>query len=481
MEQGAPSFPFFTHRDCPYFPCHEGADLDTFNCAFCYCPLYALGPACGGDFRYNDKGLKDCTGCTKPHEGDAGIRMVKERFRDLAALAAMPTPESEPKPVEKPAFEHYLQVGKKNMRCGYTTGTCAAAAARGAAELLLAGTALPGVRILTPAGIEVPVELEEYSSGDGWAQCAVRKDAGDDPDVTDGLLVFARVCRTDGPGVDIDGGEGVGRVTRGGLDQPVGAAAINHVPREMIAEQVSEAASSNGYVGGLRVEIFVPGGAEVARRTFNPRLGIEGGISILGTSGIVRPMSEQAIVDTIRTEMNVRRAEGATHLLVMPGNYGRDYAEGELGLNVDEAVQCSNYIGEALDIASSLGFETLLLVGHIGKLAKVSAGNMNTHSRTSDARAEVLAAHGALAGASCDAVAAIMQSITTDEALAILQDEGVLEPAMASLTQRLGERLQQRAGDNLQVECIVFSLAHGLLGKTPGADGLLRVEGIAGS
>ena len=238
-------------------------------------------------------------------------------------------------------LEEYINVGTKRMRCGYTTGTCAAAASRAAAELLVRGELVPAVTVSTPAGIDVLVEIEEHESGDGWAQCAVQKDSGDDPDVTNGALVYARVEFCDEPGVHVDGGIGVGRVTREGLDQPVGAAAINSTPRRMIAEQLEEVlAQAAGAQQGLLSVISIPAGVELAAKTFNPRLGIEGGISVLGTSGVVRPMSEDALISSIELEMRTLRARGVEDLLVVPGNYGRDFACGQLQLNMDEAVSC---------------------------------------------------------------------------------------------------------------------------------------------
>ena len=439
-------------------------------------------------------------------------------------------------------LEKYITVGTKRLRCGYTTGTCAAAATRAAAELLFHGAAVPAVIVDTPAGIPVAVEVEEHELGESWARCAVRKDAGDDPDVTDGVLVHARVEWSDVPGVSIDGGVGVGRVTRTGLDQPVGAAAINSVPRRMIREQVEavlravrpgtggegtpcsnsprlvesatgtfqslrncawdplpsgpgateregmrqrvilsgggEAAGVEGSLAGfvepqaargVLVTISIPEGVELAGRTFNPRLGIEGGISVIGTSGIVRPMSEDALVKSIELELRTLAAQGKRDVLVVPGNYGRDFAAARLGLRADEAVQCSNYFGATIDAACMLGFERMLIVGHLGKMAKVAAGVMNTHSRVADCRVEALAAHAALAGASRDVVRAVMGSATTDAALDVLVAAGVAQEAMASLVEALAGKLAHRAGDALRVEAIVFSNAHGVLGQTSGA------------
>ena len=387
-------------------------------------------------------------------------------------------------------LEEYITVGTKRMRCGYTTGTCAAAASRAAAELLLCGEAIPAVTVSTPAGIDVVVEVEQHDAGEGWAECAVRKDAGDDPDVTDGVLVCSRVAFCENPGIHVDGGLGVGRVTREGLDQPVGAAAINSTPRRMIAGQIEEALASapgrkaaspravrtcgegSTEEAGLLVTISIPAGVELAAKTFNPRLGIEGGISVIGTSGIVRPMSEDALVSSIELEMRTLRARGVQDLLVVPGNYGRDFACGQLQLNMDEAVSCSNYFGATLDAACVLGFSRVLIVGHIGKMAKVAGGIMNTHSRVADCRVEVMAAHAALVGAPQDVVRQVMGSATTDAALDALCACGLAQAAMQSLMGALADKLNHRVAGALQVEAIVFSNVHGVLGATPGAEAL---------
>ncbi len=379
-------------------------------------------------------------------------------------------------------LEEYIHAGGKLLRCGYTTGTCAAAATRAAADLLLAGTCPPAVAIHTPAGIEVLVDVEEAERGSDWALCSVRKDAGDDPDVTDGVLVYARVWRREGDDagdagdgevdektdgtVSIRGGLGVGRVTKAGLDQPVGEAAINSVPRQMIAEAARASAVEHGFGGGLVVEISIPAGVELAARTFNLRLGIEGGISVLGTTGIVRPMSEDALIASIAAELSVLRATGAHHVLVVPGNYGKTFAHERLGLAVEDAVVCSNYVGATIDEAARLGFSSMLLVGHMGKMIKVAGGVMNTHSRVADARAEVFAAHAALVGASSDAIRAIMNAATTDAMVGVVREAGLLDAVMASIMRRMAEVLAQRAGGSLHVDAVVFSNTHGLLGTT---------------
>ena len=240
----------------------------------------------------------------------------------------------------------------------------------------------------------------------------------------------------------------------------------------MIAEQVQIVIDASASSPGLKVAISVPGGEEVARKTFNPRLGIEGGISIIGTSGIVKPMSEDALIASIQLEMRQRAAEGEHDLLVTPGNYGADFARDTLHLDLDGAVQCSNYLGASIDYAVELGFSSFLLIAHIGKAAKMAAGIMNTHSRVADGRRETMAAHAAMAGASREAVARIMDATTTDDAISIMDDEGVRDAAMRTLVDAVGFQLHHRAGD-LRIEAIVFSKVYGLLGMTAGAPELL--------
>ena len=306
--------------------------------------------------------------------------------QQYTALFGTPEPEAEKAPAGKPQFEHYVRSGQKLLRCGYTTGTCAALGAAGAARLLLTGREPETVALRTPKGIVVEVAPIYCRSTDKGAACAIRKDGGDDVDVTTGLPVIASVVlEPDAPGVRIFGGEGVGRVTKPGLDQPVGEAAINHVPRQMIAEALEREAENAAYTGGFAVTISIEGGAETAKRTFNPHIGVEGGLSILGTSGIVEPMSQQAILDTIQLEMNqaALRAGSPRRLILAPGNYGLDYLhERYPEFHAVPVVKTSNFIGDTLDMAAAARFEEVLLVGHVGKLVKVAGGIMNTHSHT---------------------------------------------------------------------------------------------------
>lgn len=377
-------------------------------------------------------------------------------------------------------LEYYIPVGKKRLRCGYTTGTCAAAAARGAAERLFTGQWPEIISLTTPAGIDVQVELEDRRSGGGWAMCAVRKDGGDDPDITNGMLVYAKVEKTPSPGIVIDGGIGVGRITRPGLDQPVGAAAINTVPRRMVAEQLEQAMAVCRYSGGMAVTISIPEGECLAKKTFNPRLGIEGGLSVLGTSGIVRPMSEAALIDSVRLELKTIRVKGAAHILVTPGNYGEEFCRHTLGLSLTNRAFCSNYVGEAIDYAAGLGFSSFLLVGHLGKLVKVAGGAMNTHSHIADGRRETLTAHTALYGGNQALIRQIFDSATTDRAVELLETAGLREPVMLSIAAALEGRLQYRAGD-MRIGAVFFSNRYGILGKTSCADELLAFHRIKDS
>ena len=382
---------------------------------------------------------------------------------------------------KRPLFEHYVRSGQKLLRCGYTTGTCAALGAAGAARLLLTGREPETVALRTPKGIVVEVAPLWCRSTDTGAACAIRKDGGDDVDVTTGLPVVASVVlEPDAPGVRIFGGEGVGRVTKPGLDQPVGEAAINHVPRQMIAEALEREAENAAYTGGFAVTISIEGGAETAKRTFNPHIGVEGGLSILGTSGIVEPMSQQAILDTIQLEMNqaalrAKNAPGPRRLVLAPGNYGLDYLAGALPqFDRFPVVKTSNFIGDTLDMAATAKFEEVLLVGHVGKLCKLAAGVMNTHSHTADGRAEVFCAHAALCGAAHEVCAALMDAATTDACLDILDGAQLRAPVLESILAAIQMHLDRRAGGAFRVGAVLFSNQHGPLGETKTAKELMQ-------
>ena len=434
--------------------------------------------------------IADTVVCVSP-AGVSGVLTPEQAFQpeniralyglteqQYTALFGTPEPEAEKAPAGKPQFEHYVRSGQKLLRCGYTTGTCAALGAAGAARLLLTGHAPETVALRTPKGIVVEVAPLFCRRTDTGAECAIEKDGGDDVDVTTGLPVIATVeLLPDCTDIRIDGGRGVGRVTKPGLDQPVGAAAINHVPRQMIAEALRREAEAACYTGGFAVTISIQNGEEVARRTFNPHIGVEGGLSVLGTSGIVEPMSQQAILDTIQLEMNqaVLRAGTPKRLILAPGNYGLDYLHDTYpAFAAIPVVKTSNFIGDTLDMAASARFEQVLLVGHVGKLVKVAGGIMNTHSHTADCRTELFCAHAALCGAGRELCAALYAAATTDACLELLDAAGLRAPVLESLLDAIQLHLDRRAGEAFRVGAVLFSNQHGPLGATQTAKELLE-------
>lgn len=376
--------------------------------------------------------------------------------------------------------EHYIIRNQKKLRFGYTTGSCAAAAAKGAAEILLGGKLIRETDLMTPKGILLNLELLDVKREENAVTCGVRKDGGDDPDTTDGLLICARVekipgvLKADTPSFLIDGGIGVGRVTKPGLKQPVGEAAINPVPRAMILRSVEEAADRFHYKGRLKITIFVPEGQAAAKKTFNPRLGILGGISILGTTGIVEPMSEKALIDSIRVEMSQHAAMGEEYLLVTPGNYGAEYLRDHMELPFEKNIKCSNYVGETIDMAVDMGVKGILFVSHIGKFVKVAAGIMNTHSHSADGRMEVLCAGAVRAGGSLECARRLLECNTTDEALSVLKCNDLLEKTMKIVTEKIQFYLDHRSYHQILLGAVVFSNEYGYLGQTDHAAELIE-------
>lgn len=362
------------------------------------------------------------------------------------------------------------------MRHGFTTGSCSAAAAKAATYMLLGGSRKNKITIDTPAGIKYEPELEDIDITESQVSCAVRKDGGDDPDITSGTLVYATVSliKDSQASVYIEGGKGVGRVTRPGLDQKPGNAAINSVPRQMITDEVLQVMELFDCQDSIKVVISVPEGEELARKTFNPRLGIEGGISIIGTSGIVEPMSTKAILDTIKVELRQKKEEGAEVAVVSPGNYGLDFMKKHYGYDLEKAVKCSNFIGETIDMVKDMGFKKMILVGHIGKLIKVSGGIMNTHSKEADCRMELMAAAAIKCGASQKCLVDIIDSLTTEEAYKFLIDEGIDKDCMVYIMSRIDFYLSKRAGDDLDIQCIVYSNEYGFMGQTSGAKEMME-------
>ncbi len=373
-------------------------------------------------------------------------------------------------------MEEYQFSYGKNLRCGYTTGSCATAASKAAAVVLLTGERIELVRIDTPKGVVLNLEPLEVIITDDYVCCAIRKDSGDDPDDTNGILVYAKVEKISEPSIKICGGVGVGKVTKPGLACSVGEPAINPTPRNMITSELTKVMEEANYDGGLQVTIFIPAGVEIAKKTFNPRLGIVGGLSVLGTSGIVEPMSERALIETIHVEVKAQKARGNKNLLVFFGNYGEDYTRDVLKLDISDRVTCSNYVGELLDYAVFCGFETLLIIGHAGKLVKLAQGVMNTHSKYADCRTEVMALQAMLHGASKEVGQEIYNCLTTDEVAKILKREGLFEPVMQEVVKKIDFYMQHRVHGKIKTGALMFSHVHGILGKTEFADELIELH-----
>ena len=373
-------------------------------------------------------------------------------------------------------MEEYQFSQGKNLRCGYTTGSCATAASKAAAAMLLTGERIDSVRIDTPKGIVLNLEPLEVMLTADFASCAIRKDSGDDPDDTNGVLVYAKVEKIAEPGIMIEGGVGVGRVTKPGLACAVGGPAINPTPRKMITTEVGKVMAEAGYTGGLKVTISIPAGVEIAKKTFNPRLGIIGGLSVLGTSGIVEPMSEKALVETMYVEIRAQQAAGNKNLLVFFGNYGEDFTRDEMKLDLEGHVTCSNFVGELLDYAVFCGFETLLLIGHSGKLVKVAQGVMNTHSKYADCRTELFALEAMFHGASVEVGKEIYSCLTTDEVTKIMKRENIFEPVIEKVTDKIDFYMQHRVHGKIKTAALMFSNVYGILGKTKYADELVELH-----
>lgn len=373
-------------------------------------------------------------------------------------------------------MEEYQFSQGKNLRCGYTTGSCATAAAKAAVTMLLTNERIDSVLIDTPKGIILNLEPLDVEITQDYTSCAIQKDSGDDPDDTNGVLVYAKAEKTSVDGILIEGGIGVGRVTKPGLACAVGGPAINPTPSRMIKEEVEKVLQKTAYNGGVKITISIPAGVEIAKKTFNPRLGIVGGLSVLGTSGIVEPMSEKALVETMYVEIRAQKARGNKNLLVFFGNYGEDFTRDEMQLDLEGHITCSNFVGELLDYAVFCGFETLLLIGHSGKLVKIAQGVMNTHSKYADCRTELFALEAMFQGASVEVGKQIYGCLTTDEVTKILKQENIFEPVMNKVTEKIDFYMQHRVHGKIKTAALMFSNVYGILGKTRYADELVQLH-----
>lgn len=346
----------------------------------------------------------------------------------------------------------------KRLRPGITTGASAAAAAQAAVVMMFRHEEISHAKVINPRGQEIVVPVKSVTVNQDWVTATVVKDGGDDPDVTHGLDITTTVSRSEG-GIEITGGPGVGVVTKPGLQVPVGEAAINPVPRQMIMEAVKD------YIPighGVKIEVSVPGGAEAARKTLNPKLGIEGGISILGTTGIVEPMSEDAFKRSLVPQIEMAKAYGYFSVCLTPGRLGEKWASAQLGIPAEATVQMSNFVGYMLNACVELKIKNVILIGHHSKLTKVAAGCFHTHNKVSDARLETLAALAGLLGATPGLIKEVLDANTSEEALKILRDNGMNE-VLNLVAARAAKRAMEHVFGELKVGVVLFDMGGNVL------------------
>lgn len=363
-------------------------------------------------------------------------------------------------------MDEYSYVNGKKLRKGFTTGTCATAATAAAISMILNQDIEEKVTVSTANGVEVTMDIKNPSFGELTASAAVEKDGGDDADATHGLLIYSTVTLLpDSTEIIIDGGEGVGRVTQKGLKCDVGMAAINPTPRAMIEKTARQLLGPDC---GAEIIISVPGGEETAKLTYNSRLGIVGGISILGTTGIVNPMSEDSWKASITIELTMLYNQGYRSVVLAPGNYGEDFATNVLGIPPHRIVNMSNFVGHVLKEVQRIGFTRVLMVGHMGKFVKVAGGIFSTHSKDSDARMEIIMANLALLGAPVELLEKVDQCITTDAAGTLIEEyhyEEVYQVLVDKMKFR-SERLLRNRKPEVSIDVVTFGTEVGYLAST---------------
>lgn len=367
-------------------------------------------------------------------------------------------------------MDKYVYIDGKKYKRGYTTGSTATGAAKAAAFMALSKEIVDIINIDTPKGIKLDLKVENQEVGQGYAVASVKKDGGDDKDATHNLDIFARVTINNSGIINIDGGIGVGRVTKKGLNIPIGNAAINKVPMNMIEKEVREVIGDLG----ADVLVYIPKGEEIAKKTFNPRLGIEGGISIIGTTGIVEPMSEEGWKKSLSIELEMKSKQGIKNIILVPGNHGENFVKNVLNIDSNYVVRTSNFIGYMIKEAERFGFEKILMVGHLGKFVKIAGGIFHTHSKMADCRMEILIAHLALMGADRSVLKEIYNCPTTEAAIDIIPDNGY-EKVYDIIANKGRTKILQRLDKDIEVEMMIFSMELDTLGKSAGVDNLLEV------
>ncbi|MCK3712469.1 cobalt-precorrin-6A synthase [Clostridioides difficile] len=406
-------------------------------------------------------------------------------------------------------MEEYVYIDGKKYRRGYTTGSCATGASKAAVYMLITKNRINTINIDTPKGIPLLLKVDNINISDTFVECSIKKDGGDDIDATHTMDIYARaeiVAKNDkNKGYltlkDIDslstnseckselykfirvyGGTGIGVVTKKGLSVDIGKPAINPTPLKMINHEIRKLIGDNfesilGNDKVLKITIFAPQGETVAKKTFNPRLGIVGGISIIGTTGIVEPMSDEGWKKSLSIELQMKKEQGLDKIILVPGNHGEQFIREKLNLDIKYVVRVSNFIGYMIKEAQRIGYKKILMAGHIGKFIKVSAGIFNTHSKVADARSEILVANLALMGARYEFLNKINQCVTTEEAVELINNSEYRE-VYNILSNKCKERVKQylnEDSDDIDVEVIIFSMDKSLLGKSDNTDDLVEV------
>ncbi|WP_054746491.1 cobalt-precorrin-5B (C(1))-methyltransferase CbiD [Lentilactobacillus rapi] len=351
------------------------------------------------------------------------------------------------------------------MRKGFTTGITATAASVAALTALLDQKEQAAVSVQAANGQNVTFTIEKCDFDKKKAAVAIKKDGGDDQDATDGMLIYSTVNLRDDNQINLDGGKGIGRVTQEGLPNKPGMPAINPTPRKMIKQSVRKVLGPDR---GADVIISAPEGERVAKLTYNPKLGIVGGISILGTSGIVTPMSEDSWKASISIEMNIHKKRGDEDIILTPGDAGEAFAKEKLGLPAEKIVQMSNFVGYVLKEAQRIGFKRVLIVGDLGKLIKVSGGIFSTHSKDADARAEIMVANLALLGAPTEMLQRVYKCLTTISMLKIVEEDGyqrVLQVIVDKIKDRSQKYIAHRE-PKVDIEAVIYSNTSGVLAST---------------
>lgn len=365
------------------------------------------------------------------------------------------------------------------MEFGVTTGTSAAAVAKAAAKMLIFDTKINSISVMTMEGVLFDADVFHVEIDHTYVSCAVRMPREDFPGIEDDVLIYAKAefesHFNENPVVTILGGAGIGRVKKPGLNIPVGNAAISEVPLSMIEEAVLEELNKAGITSEIVITLSVPNGFEIAKKLHNPRIGIEGGISIMGTSVTLEPVGIRAKIDTIHMELNQRHALGFRYVAIALDDHGREFLKDTYGYDIERSVKCIDFLGETIDHAKELGFKELIVSGNIEKLIKVAGGIMNTHQRESDCRMEILSSIAILEGGDAELARNVLSCVSVEEALGIIKQKGLYDAVIKRVTDRIIFHLNRRADESIGFQCILFSGEDKLLSETKGVDKWLKL------